>query len=64
MFFNIKSYYFSVYSGYNMLSWRGNANAKKQFSKRLEDKNSCYRELKNETFIDQNLITQWGITKE
>jgi len=37
---------------------------KNQFSRRLEDKKNWYRELKNITFIDQNLITQYGITKE
>jgi len=37
---------------------------KNQFSRRLDNKNNCCRELKIETFIEQNLITQWGITKE
>ena len=37
---------------------------KNQFSRRLDNKNNCYKELKNETFIEQNLITQWEITKE
>jgi len=31
MCFNMKSYYFSIYSGYNMLSGRGTANAKNSF---------------------------------
>jgi len=35
---------------------------KNQFSRRLEYYNNYYRELKNEFFIDQNLITQWEIT--
>jgi len=37
---------------------------KNQFSRRLDNKNNCYRELKIEIFIDQNLIAQWGITQE
>jgi len=37
---------------------------KNQFSRRLEYENNYYRELKNETFIDQNLTTQWGTTKK
>jgi len=28
---------------------------KNQFSRRLDNKNNCYRELKIETFIEQNL---------
>ena len=37
---------------------------KNQFFRILEYYNNYYRELKNETSIDQNLKTQWEITKE
>ena len=36
---------------------------KNQFFRILDNKNNCYRELKIETFIEQNPRTQWEITK-
>jgi len=37
---------------------------KTKIQKDYKVKTNCYKELKNKTFINQNLIIQWRITRE